>query len=245
MGKFAKNQRRAARNAMRNWQIWVAERLPGPVRSFLGPVALYADMLFVDYGIFRMIYLNRHKMAPDVWRSAQPAPHHIRSLARKGVRTVVNLRGARDCGAYWLEQQTCEELGLNLVDLKVRSRAAPTRAELHGVKELFERIEYPILLHCKSGADRAGLVAVLYCHLVQAMPMEQAKRQLSLKYGHIRQADTGILDYFFEAYQAYNAHTPMPFFDWVDNVYDAGQMQEAYPSRTLANIIVNIILRRE
>ena len=88
---------------------------------------------------------------------AQPAPHHIRRLAREGIRTVVNLRGERLCGSFWLEQQACARHGIALVNFSVRSRAAPSHKELRGARELFERIEYPMLMHCKSGADRAGL----------------------------------------------------------------------------------------
>ena len=55
-----------------------------------------------------------------------------------------------------------------------------------------------MLMHCKSGADRAGLMSVLYRFLHEGVPLKEAKKELSLKYGHIRQAHTGILDYFFE-----------------------------------------------
>ena len=55
-----------------------------------------------------------------------------------------------------------------------------------------------MLMHCKSGADRAGLMSVLYRFLHEGVPLKEATQELSLKYGHFRQADTGILDYFFE-----------------------------------------------
>jgi hypothetical protein len=53
----------------------------------------YVDMLLVDHGIFRLGYLNLHRLGDRAWRSAQPAPYQIRSLARQGLRTIVNLRG--------------------------------------------------------------------------------------------------------------------------------------------------------
>lgn len=192
-----------------------------------------------------MIYCNTHRMSDKAWRSAQPAPHHLRRLARAGVRTVVNLRGPRDCGSYWLERRACKQYGLTLVNFQIRSRAAPTREELWGAKHLFEEIEYPVLMHCKSGADRAGLMSVLYRHLHEGVPVEQAKRELSLKYGHIRQAHTGILDYFFERYLADTAVRPMSFFEWVDNVYDPDELRRTFRSKGWADRIVDGILRRE
>ncbi len=88
-------------------------------------------------------------------------------------------------------------------------------------------------MHCKSGADRAGLMSVLYRHLHEGVPIEAAKKELSFKYGHIRQAHTGILDYFFERYIADNAARPMPFFDWVDTVYDPDELRSTFRSQGL------------
>ncbi len=215
------------------------------MRKVLGKPASYLDMLLVDHGIFRIIYSNRHQIGNGAWRSAQPAPHQIAAMKRLGIKTVVNLRGERLCGSYWLECAACERHGINLVNFQVRSRAAPSKAELHGARELFDTIEYPMLMHCKSGADRAGLMSVLYSHLKQDEPMLQAIKQLSLRYGHIRQADTGILDAFFMRYIADTAKRPMPFFEWVDTVYDPEELQRKFRAAGWANRLVNSVLRRE
>ena len=42
----------------------------------------------------------------------------------------------------------------------------------------------PLLIHCKSGADRAGLVSALYQYALAGAPAAEADRQLSLAYGH-------------------------------------------------------------
>ena len=69
---------------------------------------------------------------------------------------------------------------------------------------------------------------------------------MSLKYGHIRQADTGVLDYFFERYLADNAVRPMPFFEWVDTVYDPDELKRTLPvAKGWANRLVDSVLRRE
>ena len=109
-----------------------------------------------------------------------------------GIKTVVNLRGERMSGSYWLEVAACKRHGITMENCLVRSRAAPSVEELRNVRDLFERIEFPALMHCKSGADRAGLISTLYMHIVEGQPIEKAVEQLSLKYGHIKQADTGV-----------------------------------------------------
>src|SRR5262249_46618804 len=70
-------------------------------RQIVTPVTAYLNMLLVDHGIFRVVHLNQHRLSDKAWRSAQPAPHQIRALAQRGIRTIVNLRGERPCGSYW------------------------------------------------------------------------------------------------------------------------------------------------
>jgi protein tyrosine phosphatase (PTP) superfamily phosphohydrolase (DUF442 family) len=245
MAKFAKSQRRFLRQKVRHLRQAIADKSPGWARTTLGPFVHYADMLFVDHGVFRLFYQNRHKLAEGVWRSAQPAPHHVRQLAQLGVRTIVNLRGQRYCGSYWLERQACDQYGIHLEDFQVRSRAAPSKEELFAARDLFERIAYPMLMHCKSGADRAGLMSALYLIVKENVPVEAAAAQLGLRYGHIRHADTGILDHFFERYLADNARQPISFFDWVGSVYDPDELKRSFAAKGWANVITNSILRRE
>jgi protein tyrosine phosphatase (PTP) superfamily phosphohydrolase (DUF442 family) len=245
MATLRKRARRFMKRYTNAWRDSIIGRSPPWARRHLAAPASYLDMLLVDHGIFRLLYVNRHQLGARAWRSAQPAPHHIRTLASEGVRTIVNLRGPRECGSYWLEQRACAKSGIALVNYQVRSRAAPSRAEIEGARALFERIEYPMLMHCKSGADRAGLMSTLYLHFREGLPIEEARRQLSLRFGHIRQADTGILDFFFDRYVADNARRPIPFREWIETVYDPAELARAFESRRWANVIVNGILRRE
>jgi protein tyrosine phosphatase (PTP) superfamily phosphohydrolase (DUF442 family) len=218
---------------------------PGWLGPRFAPALCYAEMLFIDYGIARIVYNNRHRISKDVWRSAQPAPHHVGWLARRGIKTVVNLRGEQTFGTRWLEQQACARHGVKLIDLKLKSRAPPTRANLLAIKDLLASVEYPILVHCKSGADRAGLMSVIVRHVRDGLPISQAKDQLSLRYGHIRSADTGVLDAVFERYLEDEAKTGIAFWDWVENVYDPVEINRSFKARGWANRIVNGLLKRE
>jgi protein tyrosine phosphatase (PTP) superfamily phosphohydrolase (DUF442 family) len=161
---------RKTKRAVWGWRQGLIARTPPWVRRTFGPLFWYADMLLVDHGVFRLIYVNRHRLGGRAWRSAQPTPRHIRALRRRGLRTIVNLRGERLCGSYWLEQRACERKGIAMINFQLRSRAAPTREEIKGARELFERIEYPVLFHCKSGADRVGLMSALYPTATSARP---------------------------------------------------------------------------
>lgn len=218
---------------------------PDSLRRRLSPALCYFEMLVLDYGLVRVLYNNRHKISDEAWRSAQPAPHHIRRAARDGVKTVVNLRGDQSFGTTWLEERACTQNGVKLINFKLRSRAAPTREELRAIRNLLETITYPVLLHCKSGSDRAGLMSVLYAHVRKGQPIAQARNQLSLKYGHIKQADTGVLDTVFERYLADNAQSPIEFWEWVETKYDPDEISRTFKANSFANRLVNGILRRE
>jgi len=220
---------------------------PSWLKRSVAPALCYAEMLLVDYGITRTIFANRHQIARDIWRSAQPAPQHLRWAATRGIKTVVNLRGSRDqsFGTRWLEEQACKRHGLKLVDLPLRSRAAPDREEFHAVRNALSAVTFPILVHCKSGADRAGLMSVLALHVHHGVPIEQARKQLSLRFGHVRHADTGVLDYVFDRYLADNAASPIAFWDWIETVYDPAEINRTFRANGWANRLVNGVLRRE
>jgi protein tyrosine/serine phosphatase len=245
MAKFAKPLKTWIRRHTNAGRRVMYERSPRWLARSLGPTVNYLDMLVVDHGVFRLAYLNRHKLGENAWRSAQPAPHDLMRFKRAGVKTVVNLRGKRLSGSYWLEEAACRRLGLTLVDFIVRSRAAPSLAELRGAKALFARIEYPVLMHCKSGSDRAGLMSVLYMHLVEGQPIEEAVGQLSWRYGHIKQADTGIIDHFFQTYIEANNAQPVDFWTWVETAYDPDAVARSFRANQFATRFVGTILRRE
>lgn len=215
------------------------------VPDWLRPAIAWLDLSLVDHGFIRAIYSNCHRVTPDLWRASQPAPYHIRRFARAGIRTVVNLRGASDTGSYRLERDACRRWGVRLADFSVNSRDAPRKEVVHSAARLFAEIEYPALVHCKSGADRAGLMCALYMMLREGRPVEEAMRQLHWRFGHVRQAKTGILDFFFEQYRDYARATPIGFLDWVDEVYDPLAVRHAFKSRRWANVLVDRVLRHE
>lgn len=205
----------------------------------------FLDMFFVDHGVFRLWINTATPITERAWRSGQPWPMHVRQARERGIRTIINLRGARDCGAYVLEREAARKHGLTLIDMPIESRSAPQVDRLNRAAEVFRSVEYPILLHCKSGADRAGLGAALYLMLVEGVPVEEAKKQLSLRFGHVRQAKTGVLDAFLEEYEARNARAPIDFMEWVNVEYDREALNARFQHRRAGDVVVDFILRRE
>ncbi|MGM0586632.1 MAG: tyrosine-protein phosphatase [Pseudomonadota bacterium] len=211
----------------------------------------WISMLFADHGFLRAIYLNLHRVAPGVWRAAQPLPGQIdRLAARHGLRSVVTLRGGVLFGSWPLEREACARNGLALHRHVLRSRGLPSREELRDLRALLARVETPVLFHCKSGADRAGLMAALWLILQEGRPVREAAGQLSLRYGHIPAGPTGVLDRFLEA-AAQAEDRGLAFMEWVEREYDRDAMLAEHraasrsPGRRLAGWLTDRLLRRE
>jgi len=168
----------------------------------------------------------------------------VAKLAKSGIKTIVNLRGPRDDGVWNLEAAACKKAGINLLDFTARSRAAPSKEMLHKAKSLFKSIEKPVLMHCKSGADRAGLMSALYLLVEQGRPVREAMGQLALKYGHLKMAKTGLIDAFFSSYIEYE-DSGVPFYEWVDNIYDPEKITATFKTKGWAVRLNDCFLRRE
>jgi protein tyrosine/serine phosphatase len=206
----------------------------------------YIQLHVIDHGLLRAIYKNLAYLPGPLYRANQPSPSKLRKYQLKyGIRTVINLRGANpQLGWYRLEEQTCRQLSLILINTQVHSRGVPTRERIHELKHIIETISLPTLVHCKSGADRAGIFAVLYRHFRLGEPIEIAKKELHWRFGHFRSARTGILDYFFDQYLA-TREPNQPFIEWVDTKYDREQMERDFKPTGLISFFVDSILRRE
>lgn len=216
------------------------------LRSPGGRFKAWLNMHVVDHGMIRTVYNNLYELGGGMYRSSQPSPAQIRRYQRQlGLKTILNLRGESPYGSYPLEVAACRELGIELVDLVLYSRAPPTRRRIHLLQETFRSIEYPALLHCKSGADRAGMAAALYRILRLEHPVEEAMKELDWKYGHLKQSRTGVQDFFLASYLAYKAHTPIGFLEWVDTVYDEQAMKKQFRAEGWASLVVDQVLHRE
>ena len=202
-------------------------------------------MVFVDHGIFRIIYLNRHRVTDVFWRAAQPTPGQIAAAGKDGIKTIVNLRGGREYGSWPLEKEACEANGLVLAEFVLRSREVPDRETILSLPEFFRTLHCPVLVHCKSGADRAGFMAALYLLVAENRSADEALAQLSPWYGHFRFAKTGILDAFIEMYRDEGEKKGKAFLDWVRDDYDPERLKQQFKTGVVSDLVVDRILHRE
>ena len=213
----------------------------------------WASLMLGDHGVLRKVYDNSFEISPGkMWRTYQPSPAKLAQWKSQGVKTVINLRGEKLSGALLLEEDACKKLGLKLVNFRVFSREAPSADMLKAARELFETIEYPAIMHCKSGADRAGLMSALYLFFHEGQPLDEALDQLTFKYGHVKSAKTGVIDVAFDQYMAHAHENNIPLDDadaliaWAESDnYDPAALKRAFKPKPLASIWMDVILRRE
>ena len=218
----------------------------------LGPPPLgpWLDSLLVDHAFLRLGWHNFEAVSPGrLYRSNHPTPARLAALVRRyGIRTVINLRGERPyrgrlSGSNLLSETAAARLGLTHIYAPFESRGAPHRERILRLAGIFRDMEEPALIHCKSGADRAGLAAGLFL-LLNGADSAAAARQLSWRHLHLRHSPTGVLDAFFRLY-AETGEGRIGFLDWVARDYDEEALRRRVHAGPLARFINDRLLSRE
>lgn len=184
--------------------------------------------MWFDHAVLRKFWTNFFQVAPGVYRSNQPTHERFERLKAQGVRSVLNLRGAAGAAHYLVEEESCRELGLTLVNCSLQARDAAPPENILALIRAFREIEKPFVMHCKSGADRAGFASVIYLLVIEGRPMAEARKMLGVKYLHLKWSRTGILDYILDQFEARTAQSPIGFEEWIATEYDNAALQAAY-----------------
>jgi len=204
------------------------------------------DYLWKDHAYLRLGFTNAHWISPELVRTNQPWPFQLKAWADQGIKTVINLRGGLHTSFRALEVEACARLGLELTDFVVASRDVPTAEKVLAARTLFDTVRYPALMHCKSGADRAGLMGVLYQHFRLGVPIRQAVEQLSLRYLHMSAGLTGVLDYIFQLYLREAEPAGISFADWVRSpAYDPVAIKADFRAAWWGTLLTERVLKRE
>lgn len=186
---------------------------------------------FFDQAFLREIWTNFAQIAPDVYRSNQPTWRRFKTYKAKGIKTILNLRGASKFSQYLFEKEFCDTLGLTLVDHAFHARRAPEARQIIDVIATLRELQKPFLLHCKSGADRAGFISAIYLLVIEGSPVQEARKQLSWTYSHLDFTKTGVLDYILNVYEARLGVSQIDFEEWLASEYDAKKIQTGFDQR--------------
>jgi protein tyrosine/serine phosphatase len=176
------------------------------------------------------VFDNWHEVQSGrVFRSSQMSGARLQTAIQKHqIRTIVNLRGP--CTDFpWYQDECHTTHGLNVAqeDIVLSAIRLPPPAEMRRLVETLDRVEYPILLHCRQGVDRTGLAAAVVRLLERGTTLSEARLQLSLAYGYIPYNGTENVIRFLDLYQEWLqvqklAHSPELFRYWATERYCPG-----------------------
>jgi tyrosine-protein phosphatase SIW14 len=126
--------------------------LPGLLALSMSTAGLHAASISDAPGV-----PNFHQVDEHVYRGAQPRGEGFTSLAKIGIRTVIDLRGESS------EVNAVQGAGMRYVRLPCSEFRAPTDSQMETVLALLnDSSDWPVFVHCRRGADRTGTAIACY-----------------------------------------------------------------------------------
>lgn len=222
----AKPKHRSLQHRMADWLGSDLDSRPGRRRAW------WATHL-LDHAFLRKRWHNFHKLDDGVYRSNQPTPKRVRAWKEMGIRTVLSLRGNGTSAVMAFHREACAEAGLSYEWVTLGAKSLAPAEEYLKLLDLFDRLERPFVMHCKSGADRTGIASAFYLIDQKGVPAREAMAQLGLRYLHRNDTKTGILDHMLRAYATDGEDRGTSLRDWLANEYDRDRLTAEF-SRILA-----------
>ncbi len=156
-----------------------------------------------------------------IYRSSQlPAVVLQKVLDDYGIRSVVNLRGPYP-KAQWYQDELAitRHRAVAHYDAHLPAHGIPTWQQLNSVLTILKNAPRPILIHCRQGADRTGLMSAMAVILSGSASRHQAVQQASWLYNVLSPASVGyqvLRNYFAWLDQSQNRYGKTSFVQWVN-----------------------------
>jgi protein tyrosine/serine phosphatase len=116
---------------------------------------------------------NVGRIAPGIYRGAQPAPGGYATLKKMGIRTVINLRTTET------EKKKVEAAGMRSVEIPVGMFNNGDRKKLDKVVAIMaDPANRPVFVHCRQGQDRTGIVVAAYRMKIDGWPLSLAEAEM-------------------------------------------------------------------
>ncbi len=130
---------------------------------------------------------NLYQMSPTLYRSALPDEQAVELLGKLQIKTVVSFLPQSDAG--WLKAQP-----INRVQLPMRTVHADDAQIIAALRAIQQgEANGPVLIHCKHGLDRTGLVSAMYRMVVQGWSKQDAVAEMTQGgFGDMKRVKYGI-----------------------------------------------------
>ena len=114
---------------------------------------------------------NLFQVTPNIYRSAQPDETGMRNAEKMGIKTVLSLRSTNR------DPDLSEGTGLKLVRVPIDTWNI-SYDEIVTALRIINNTPRPILVHCRHGADRTGLIIAFYRMVFQGWSKDEATDEL-------------------------------------------------------------------
>lgn len=102
-----------------------------------------------------------------------------------GIKTIINLRGVESRPTWWYQEiDVCRKKNIRHYDIPMNAKIMTPKKQLLELLYLYDNAPRPILIHCKSGADRTGEAAAIWVLDQMGRSNTEAARQLAVDFGH-------------------------------------------------------------
>lgn len=169
-----------------------------------------------------------------IYRSAQLSADGLQKIIReKGIKSIVNLRGNYTEAAWYIrEREISEKNNVHLYDVMLSAHNLPEYGKLMSLLDILSKAERPMLIHCRRGSDRTGMMSALALVFEEDAPLSRAKEQFSWRYG-VFPFYRSIGPLFFLQYEqwlknGHYTHTRDNLIYWMNNEYVDGQGNVEY-----------------
>jgi protein tyrosine/serine phosphatase len=116
---------------------------------------------------------NFHRVNDDIYRGGQPTAQGFRTLAKLGIKTVLDLRTSS--GPSFWEKKEVKSVGMRYVQLPLYGDENPTPSEIKtAFAVLDDKSQAPIFIHCHAGKDRTGMIIGCYRIFHDGWPTQKA-----------------------------------------------------------------------
>lgn len=181
-------------------------------------VGLTALLLWLWQSSMVRLTKNFYEIDPGkFYRSAQLSPGELKEAIHKyGIKTVISLRGAPE-NSYWVKPQVkaLEEENVKFYSFGWTSDYFPDTEEFKNYLKTLKTADYPILVHCRTGADRTGEATAMYAIDFMHMPKDEAiEKYLNWHYWHFEMFHPAKKEFvrkypgIDQALQSYDACSP-------------------------------------
>jgi protein tyrosine/serine phosphatase len=144
---------------------------PAP-QAGLSPAAAPVSVRAADWAVPIDKSFNLYRMSPTLYRSALPDAQALPLLQTLQVQTVLSF--IKDHDSTWLGKAPIHRLSIPLHADRVDD--ADVLRVLRTVQEAEK--SGPVLMHCKHGRDRTGLMAAMYRTVIQGWSKEDALNEM-------------------------------------------------------------------